>query len=587
MALRSPGTRTIRWGLVFLAVFVLALFSPERAFAAAPDPGDSAAASPAPTPAPAPTPNPPLSQTQQPVNITNRFIFETSTLSGAVERTVQKDSEKFSQGIEAVFADLVSVANRISDASSFVVDYADVSRKYFPVAAAVAPLFFVLRLLVYQWSRLGGDQDSIPSVVLDYATAVIFALLIGPLANLIHKFVYWLPANFGLGSITLPSVLMAGLSIGINSYGVFFTAIMVALYTISLFAIAAFLIGYLSAFVVLYVVAAIGPIVAVVSVVPQLRWIRNTIIKVTGLVMLLPLLGLVVMKSVQSIVPQLNIGGFFPLLARTVLYAGAASIMFSAATVIGKFSWGAMGEGIKGTVRAIGAGVLAATTGGAGAAVGAVGGTAAVGASGGAAASGGISASSAVSAAAAAGSSATAAEAASAGTSWLSAGIATGFSPGTRFVVSSLGTFMGIPHAASAMMRPAPTPSPSAIASARAREFARLNYYDRETESALAGILERTNPNEHEAIANAFHGTLNVLGKQKEAADNVFVITARAYPFQTADFLRGVAEGRDPLDLLGSLDEKNPLRAILRTSTGGSSSSPDEPPDGLYPDSAD
>lgn len=581
MALRSPGTRTIRWGLVFLAVFVLALFSPERAFAAAPDPGDSAAASPAPTPAPAPTPNPPLSQTQQPVNITNRFIFETSTLSGAVERTVQKDSEKFSQGLEITFDELVRVANKISDSSSLVVDYADVSRKYFPVAAAVAPLFFVLRLLVYQWSRLGGDQDSIPSVVLDYATAVIFALLIGPLANLIHKFVYWLPANFGVGSINLSSLRI---DVGAGGYGIFFTAIMIGLSIAGLLALAAFLIGYLSAFVVLYVLAAIGPIVAVVSVVPQLRWIRNTIIKVAGLVMLLPLLGLVVIKSVQSVNPLISHSSFFAPLARTVLYAGAASIMFSAATVIGKFSWGAVGEGIKGTVRAVGAGLLAATTGGAGAAVGAVGGTAAVGASGGAAAAGGISASSAASAA---GSSATAAEAASAGASWLSAGVSTGFSPGTRFVVSSLGTFMGIPHAASAMMRPAPTPSPSAIASARAREFARLNYYDRETESALAGILERTNPNEHEAIANAFHGTLNVLGKQKDAVDNVFVITARAYPFQTADFLRGVAEGRDPLELLGSLDERNPLRAILRTSSSGFSSSPDEPPDGLYPDSAD
>lgn len=311
------------------------------------------------TPAPTPAPNPPPSQ----VTVTNRFLFDSSTLSSAVERSIAKQLEKSQSAITAELAHGQQLLQSVSGENAVLVDYTDVAKKYFPIAAAVAPLFFVLRLVIYQWNRLGGEDDSIAAVGMDYLTAIAFALLIGPTANLIHRFIYWAVGTFGIQALTtdVASAFSGDFWTAFGnslSNGLFAVVIGFGLAVAAMIAFAAFLVGFLSAFVILYIVSAIGPIVSIIACIPQLRWVRSTLIKTTALILLLPLLGILVIRAI-TILPQGLGGGIFGGLVRTIFMLGAASVMLSAAGVIGKFTWGSVATGAARTLKA--AGVIAAT----------------------------------------------------------------------------------------------------------------------------------------------------------------------------------------------------------------------------------
>lgn len=506
-----------------------------RAFAQAPTPQ-------APTPATTPAPNPPPSQ----VTVTNRFLFDSSTLSSAVERSIAKQLEKSQSAITAELARGQQLLQSVSGENAILVDYTDIAKKYFPIAAAIAPLFFVLRLVIYQWNRLGGEDDSIATVGMDYLTAIAFALLIGPTANLIHRFIYWAVGTFGLQALaTDVASTFSGdfwTTFGNSlSNGLFAVVVGFGLAVAAMIAFAAFLVGFLSAFVILYIVSAIGPIVSIVACIPQLRWVRSTLIKTTALILLLPLLGILVIRAV-TILPQGLGGGIFGGLVRTIFMLGAASVMLSAAGLIGKFTWGSVAAGAARTLKA--AGVIAATalTGGSAAGLAATTTTAST-------------ASTTTSFAASTTSASTTAAATTASTPSPLPPYPTGWQR-QQLITTALGQLTGIPPSSF----PHPPQSLSPIRQ-YARNIAAQFKLERGGEEALAGLLERApDPNQHPALAQNFVRFYE--HAQQNHTVKAFLEGVREYPYHFQDLF--LTSSTTPVEeVIRTISKDHPLYPIF------------------------
>jgi hypothetical protein len=497
----------------------------------------------APTPAPTPAPNPPPSQ----VTVTNRFLFDSSTLSSAVERSIAKQLEKSQSAIASELARGQQLLQSVSGENAILVDYTDIAKKYFPIAAAIAPLFFVLRLVIYQWNRLGGEDDSIATVGMDYLTAIAFALLIGPTANLIHRFIYWAVGTFGLQALaTDVASTFSGdfwTTFGNSlSNGLFAVVVGFGLAVAAMIAFAAFLVGFLSAFVILYIVSAIGPIVSIVACIPQLRWVRSALIKTTALILLLPLLGILVIRAI-AILPQGLGGGIFGALVRTIFMLGAASVMLSAAGLIGKFTWGSVAAGAARTLKA--AGVIAATA-----------------LSGGSAA--GLAATTTTTASATSSTTSFAASTASAP----AAAAATATSPAPSFppyptgwqrqqlVTTALGQLAGIPPSSFSHLSQSLPPIRQ-----YARNIAAQFKLERGGEEALAGLLERApDPNQHPALAQNFVRFYE--HAQQNHTLKAFLEGVREYPYHFQDLF--LTHPTTPVDeVIRTISKDHPLYPIF------------------------
>ena len=147
----------------------------------------------------------------------------------------------------------------------------------------------------------------------------------------------------------------------------------------SLLALAAMLFAFGVAQATLYSLAAIGPSVAVASVIPEMKWLRSLWIKGAVLVALMPIMAGGIFKAGIGVAAKtVGLGGMMEGVFRVLWLFGAAGLLLSVTGILFRITLGAAGEavqkmwdvakGVAGTIALVGA---AAATGGA-AGIGAV-----------------------------------------------------------------------------------------------------------------------------------------------------------------------------------------------------------------------
>lgn len=373
--------------LLFLLIALMSLSS--LAMAATPVHASSAdlLTTPTPTVTVTATPTPPPdgggTTTTTISEIFHHLVFPAETISEALAGIFDKAADKEVRAMSEEVARWTQVIGEIVQAPSQG-DYSKVAQSSLPVAAALAPALFLLRLALYHWGRLLGDDDSGLRVVGDWVTAGVLAIASGPFLDLIARLGWWmvgkvigetglLAMNFvetttatsvllGLANLTfLGSLLNIGLSIG------------------SLLAIGGMLFAFASANAVLFILAVLAPPIAIASVLPQAGWLRSLWMKAVILIALLPIVAGGVFKAGMAASTWMGQQGLLSAILRVIWLWGATGLLLSLAGILGKMTISTTADAFGGMIKAaqqiISIGALAASgVGAAGAgAVGAAG----------------------------------------------------------------------------------------------------------------------------------------------------------------------------------------------------------------------
>jgi len=317
--------------------------------------------------------------------IFNHLIFPAETISEALAGIFDKAADKEVRAMSEEVARWTSVIGEIVQAPSQG-DYSTVAQSSLPVAAALAPALFLLRLALYHWGRLLGDDDSGLRVIGDWVTAGVLALASGPFLDLIVRLGWWMVGKvigetgtlavsfventtatsilLGLANQTfLGSLLNIGLSIG------------------SLLAIGGMLFAFASANAVLFILAVLAPPLAIASVLPQATWLRSLWMKAVVLIALLPIVAGGVFKAGMAASTWLGQQGILSAILRVIWLWGATGLLLSLAGILGKMTISTTADAFGGMIKAaqqvVSIGMLAASgVGAAGAgAIGAAGAT--------------------------------------------------------------------------------------------------------------------------------------------------------------------------------------------------------------------
>ncbi|MBI1856425.1 MAG: hypothetical protein HYR93_11270, partial [Chloroflexi bacterium] len=223
---------------IVLALFLALISLGSLAMAAAPTHDSSPSYNITPTPPPTPTPTPPGggSTGTSITEIFHRLVFPAETISEALAGIFNKAADKEVNAMSEEVARWTQAIGEIVQAPSQG-DYSKVAQSSLPVAAALAPALFLLRLALYHWGRLLGDDDSGLRVVGDWVTAGVLAVVSGPFLDLIVRLGWWMAGKvigetgvlavsfvqsttatsilLGLANLTfLGSLLSMGLAIG-------------------------------------------------------------------------------------------------------------------------------------------------------------------------------------------------------------------------------------------------------------------------------------------------------------------------------------------------------------------------------------
>ena len=150
-----------RWRLVALSIISIGLFlllifmagtQPARANAFI---MDTTPVPPTPTPSPTPTPTPGGGITE----IIHNIIFPLDTISKSLGKIFSDAFNGENKQLVLDYATCYQVIGEIVQAPSAGV-YSRVAQSSWPVAAALAPALFILRIALYHWGRLVGEEDS-------------------------------------------------------------------------------------------------------------------------------------------------------------------------------------------------------------------------------------------------------------------------------------------------------------------------------------------------------------------------------------------------------------------------------------------
>ena len=167
--------------------------------------------------------------------------------------------------------------------------YQAIAQSSLPVAAALAPALFLLRLALYHWRRLVGDDDSALKVIGDWVAAGFLAVAAGPFLDLLTELGWWI-AGATLGetgqlalafvqSTTVFSVMDAVAQVSL------FSGILVLLMTVGgILAMAGMLFAFGAANAALYVMAVVAAPIAVAAVLRHMRWLRSLWIKAVAVI---------------------------------------------------------------------------------------------------------------------------------------------------------------------------------------------------------------------------------------------------------------------------------------------------------------
>ena len=233
--------------------------------------------------------------------IFHHLVFPAETISEALTGIFNKAAEKETRQMSEEVARWTGVMGEIIQAPSQG-DYNRVAQSSLPVAAALAPALFLLRLALYHWGRLLGDDDAGLRVVGDWVTAGALAIAAGPFLDLIIRLGWWMVGKVvgetGLLAMEfVKSTTATSAVLGLSNLTFLGGLISIGLSLGSILAIAGMLFAFASSNAVLFILAVLAPPVAIASVLPQVRWLRSLWIKAVLLIALLPVVAGGVFKA--------------------------------------------------------------------------------------------------------------------------------------------------------------------------------------------------------------------------------------------------------------------------------------------------
>lgn len=317
--------------------------------------------------------------------IFNHLVFPAETISEALAGIFDKAADKEVRAMSEEVARWTSVIGEIVQAPRQG-DYSTVAQSSLPVAAALAPALFLLRLALYHWGRLLGDDDSGLRVIGDWVTAGVLALASGPFLDLIVRLGWWMVGKVigetgALAVSFVENTTATSILLGLANQTFLGSLLNIGLSIGSLLAIGGMLFAFASANAVLFILAVLAPPLAIASVLPQATWLRSLWMKAVILIALLPIVAGGVFKAGMAASTWLGQQGLLSAILRVVWLWGATGLLLSLAGILGKMTISTTADAFGGMIKAaqqiVSIGMLAASgVGAAGAgAVGAAGAT--------------------------------------------------------------------------------------------------------------------------------------------------------------------------------------------------------------------
>jgi len=381
--------------LIILTIFLAVLLLSGMTMSATPVYASNADLLLTPTPTVTVTPTPPTggggNTTTTISQIFNHLVFPAETISEALAGIFDKAADKEVRAMSEEVARWTSVIGEIVQAPSQG-DYSTVAQSSLPVAAALAPALFLLRLALYHWGRLLGDDDSGLRVVGDWVTAGVLAIASGPFLDLIVRLGWWMVGKVigetgGLAISFVENTTATSILLGLANQTFLGSLLNIGLSIGSLLAIGGMLFAFASANAVLFILAVLAPPLAIASVLPQATWLRSLWMKAVILIALLPIVAGGVFKAGMAASTWMGQQGLLSAILRVVWLWGATGLLLSLAGILGKMTISTTADAFGGMIKAaqqiVSIGMLAASgVGAAGAgAVSAAGATTGAGAS--------------------------------------------------------------------------------------------------------------------------------------------------------------------------------------------------------------
>jgi hypothetical protein len=375
---------------IVLALFLALMSLSSLAMAASPVQVSNPVYAITPTPTATVPPTPPDGDGSTVTNISQIFhhlVFPAETISEALAGIFDKAADKEVHAMSEEVANWTQVIGEIVQAPSNG-DYSKVAQSSLPVAAALAPALFLLRLALYHWGRLLGDDDSGMRVVGDWVTAGVLAVASGPFLDLIVRLGWWMVGKVigeagGLAINFVSSTTATSVVLGLSNLSFLGGLLSMGLSIGSLLAIGGMLFAFASANAVLFILAVLAPPLAIASVLPQAGWLRSLWMKAVVLIALLPIVAGGVFKAGLAASYLFDKQGLLSAIIRVIWLWGATGLLLSLAGILGKMTISttadAFGQMVKAVQQIVSIGALAASgVGAAGAgAVGAAGATSA------------------------------------------------------------------------------------------------------------------------------------------------------------------------------------------------------------------
>lgn len=291
------------------------------------------------------------------------ITFPASTLSDALSSAINSAAQDEVRNLELEIARWADWMGEVMQAPSSG-HYANIASSSLTAAAALAPALFILRLVLYHWGRLVGQEDSALSVLGDWAMAGIAAVTAGPALDLLTRLSWWL-TGLVTGETTalarqfvftmLPNGDLSDMIGVVASTTIFSGAIQMGLALGCILGIVGLLFAFMAAHAVLYVLAVLAAPLAVIGVLPQMRWLRSLWLKAVGVIILLPIVAGGIFKATVA-------GGFYMLpsgggilsgVIRVIWLVGIAGFMLSLASILSRVTLTAAAEGAEKLVGAV------------------------------------------------------------------------------------------------------------------------------------------------------------------------------------------------------------------------------------------
>jgi hypothetical protein len=315
-----------------------------------------------------------------------QVVFSSQTLSDALAEAFNNAAEEEAEALSEQTAQWALILGEVLQAPSEDY-YQTIAEASLYTAAALAVPLFLLRLALYHWQRLSGEEDSATKVIGDWVTAGVLAVASGPLLDLVAALGWWITGATLGETAALAQEFVTNISIfsvaGAVAQVTWFSGLLVIGVALGgLLAMAGMLFAFAVAQAALFTLAVLAPPLAVAGVLPQMRWLRALWLKAVSLLALMPIVAGGIFKASVTLGLFFSGQGLLSILIRLLWLWGATGLLLALAGILSRVTLSASAEALgqlTGAVKAIVSTAVLAGTAAAGA------GTAGGGAGGGAA----------------------------------------------------------------------------------------------------------------------------------------------------------------------------------------------------------